>query len=69
MVEEKKARYFIQTAPKNSTKDKKVYFATYAEAKKYVEKYIPGPKGMYHINPVDHSGMSKPSKGRRSYHE
>jgi len=66
---EKKYKYFIQTAPAGSAKDKKVYFYTYTDAKRYTEKYIPGPKGIYHIHPMDRSGFSKPVSGRRSYHE
>lgn len=69
MTKHEKPTHWIYDAPKGSTKNHKIYFNSYAEAKRYIQNYIPGPGGIYHIYPVDNSGYAKPAKGRWSYHE
>lgn len=56
----KKPTYWIYAHPKGKPHDetKKIYFTSHAEAKRYVEKYTPGEKGVYHIYPVDQSGYT-----------
>jgi hypothetical protein len=59
----KQPTHWIYSAPKGSTKNSKIYFYSYAEAKRYIEKYIPGEKGIYHIYPVDQSGYTSKNRG------
>jgi hypothetical protein len=64
----KKPTHWIYEAKKGSPVGKRVYFNSYAEAKRYVDNYMPGPKGIYHIYPVDGSGYQSKSTGRKSFH-
>ncbi len=53
-----KPKYWIYTQAKGKVKDetKRVYFKSYEEAKRYIDKYTPGEHGRYHIYPVDKDG-------------
>lgn len=66
-----KPKYYISTTPRGSTKISKLYFATYAEALKYVRGHRPPEDklGLYHIYPVDKSGYFSKSEGRTSFGE
>ena len=57
---EKKPTYWVYAQTKGKVHDetKRVYFNSYAEAKRYIGRYTPGEKGIYHIYPVDQSGYT-----------
>jgi hypothetical protein len=60
---DKKYTYYIDDAPK------KLYFESYAEAWGYVMKHDASgtPGGIFHIYPVDNSGYTSKSNGRKSF--
>ncbi len=58
-----KLTHWIYDVPKGSTKNKRIYFKSYAEARKFIEKNRPGEKGIYHIYPVDQSGYTSKDRG------
>jgi hypothetical protein len=53
-----KPKYWIYALAKGKPYDetKKVYFNSYAEAKRYIDNYTPGEHGRYHIYPTDTDG-------------
>jgi hypothetical protein len=61
-----KPRYYISISP-----NKKKCFNTYEEALEYIRKYRPlgDAKGKFHIYPVDKSGYTSKSDGRKSFGE
>jgi len=62
---EKKPTYWVYAQTKGKVHDetKRVYFNSYAEAKRYIDKYTPGERGRYHIYPVDQSGYTSKDRG------
>jgi len=68
---EKPKKYYIYNVPKGSPKNQRIYFATYAEAQKYIKAHRPpgDNKGIFHIYPVDKSGYFSKSDGRTSFGE
>jgi hypothetical protein len=70
MVDEP-GKYYIYDVPKGSAKNKRKYFATYADAAKYIRRNHPPDDdkcmGIFHIYPVDNSGYASPSNGRKSF--
>lgn len=68
---DKKSTHYIYDVPKGSTKEKKIYFPSYAEAWRYVMEHDASgaPGGIFHIYPVDNSGYTSKSNGRKSFGE
>lgn len=64
-----KPAYYIYESPKGSHNEKRIYFSSYEEARKFVKTHRPAGdnKGIYHIYPVDNSGYASPSNGRKSF--
>ena len=65
-----KLKYYVFTAKKGSTGQKKEFFDTYEDARKFVKATRPEGdiKALYHIYPVDPVYFSK-SEGRTSFGE
>jgi hypothetical protein len=70
-MSDEKYTHYIYDAPKGSPTEKRIYFKSYGEAWKYVMEHQPagGVKGIYHIYPVDNSGYTSKSDGRKSFGE
>ena len=66
-----KYTHYIYDVPSGSTKEKHIYFLSYAEAWRYVMEHdaTGAPGGMFHIYPVDNSGYTSRSEGRKSFGE
>lgn len=67
-----KYAYYIYELPEGNQKGQRIYFKTYEEAKRFTRSHRPhggNNKGLYHIYPVDNSGYTSPSDGRKSFGE